>query len=126
MHWYPVLKMIHVSAALLAACLFALRLGLDAAGNPGWRTTALKWLPHLNDTVLLAAALGLLLVSGWSPLVNYWLTAKIVFLVGYIVAGRIAMSAERPPRARIIAASAAAFQLALIFTLAITKPALRF
>lgn len=126
MHWYPVLKLIHVSAALLTASLFALRLGLDAAGKPGWRATALRWLPHLNDTALLVAAIGLLLVTGWSPLLNYWLTTKIVLLIGYIVAGRVAMSAERLPRARITAASMAILLLALIFILAITKPALRF
>ncbi|MDG5498696.1 SirB2 family protein [Marinobacter sp. BGYM27] len=124
MHWYSILKTIHVSAALLTASLFVLRLGLDATGKTGWRRTALRWIPHLNDTLLLGAAIGLLLVSGWSPLVHYWLSAKIIVLIGYIVAGRMAMSADRPRRARMIAALAAILQLALIFALAITKPAL--
>lgn len=122
MHWYPVLKTIHVTTACLTAALVILRLSLDAAGRPGWRATPLKWLPHLNDTLLLTAAIGLLVVTGWMPFVHHWLTGKIILLVGYIIAGRYAIKPEYRRSVRITAAALALGQLALIFWLALNKP----
>lgn len=122
MQWYPLLKHIHVTTAVLTATLFTLRLALDAAGRPGWRSTPLKWLPHLNDTLLLTAAIGLLAVTGWMPFVHHWLTGKVVLLVGYIVAGRYAIKPQYGRSIRITAAVLALAQLALIFWLALNKP----
>lgn len=122
MHWYPLLKMIHMTAAYLTGLLFLLRLCLDAAGRPGWRRTPLRWIPHLNDTVLLTAAVGLLFVTGWMPFVHHWLTAKVLLLVGYIVAGRFAIKPQYGLQVRLIASVLALTQLMLIFSLAINKP----
>ena len=122
MQWYPVLKAIHMSAAYFTGLLFVLRLCLDVMGRPGWRSTALRWLPHLNDTVLLAAAISLLFVTGWMPFVHHWLTAKVLLLVGYIVAGRYAIKPQYGLQVRLIASVLALVQLMLIFTLAINKP----
>ncbi|BES72751.1 SirB2 family protein [Marinobacter nanhaiticus D15-8W] len=122
MQWYPLLKHIHITTAGLTAVLFILRLALDAGGRPGWRSTPLKWLPHLNDTLLLAAAIGLLVVTGWMPFVHHWLTGKVILLLGYIVAGRYAIKPRYGRSTRITAATLALFQLALIFWLALNKP----
>lgn len=122
MHWYPVLKHVHVAAACLTAVLFTLRLALDAASRPGWRSTPLKWLPHLNDTILLAAAIGLLVVTGWMPFVHHWLTGKVILLMGYIVAGRYAIKPQYRRPTRITASVLALAQLAFIFWLALNKP----
>lgn len=124
MSLYILLKTIHVTAACLTAALFTLRLGLDTLNYPGWRRTPLRWVPHLNDTVLLTAAVGLLFVYGWMPGVHGWLTAKILLLVGYIVAGRFAIKPAYSRNTRILAAAVALGQLALIFWLAINKPVL--
>ncbi|TBW55729.1 invasion protein [Marinobacter halodurans] len=124
MSLYILLKTIHVTAACLTAGLFTLRLGLDALDRPGWRHTPLRWVPHLNDTILLAAAVGLLFVTGWMPGVHGWLTAKVLLLVGYIVAGRFAIKPMYSRNTRIVAAILALGQLALIFWLAINKPVL--
>lgn len=122
MYWYDILKHLHVTAAGLTALLFTVRLALDATGRPGWRTTPLRWLPHLNDTVLLTAAIGLLVVTGWMPFVHHWLTAKVILLVGYIVAGGYAIKPKFSRPTRITAAVLALIQLALIFWLALNKP----
>lgn len=122
MHWYDILKHLHVTAAGLTALLFTVRLALDATGRPGWRTTPLRWLPHLNDTVLLTAAIGLLVVTGWMPFVHHWLTAKVILLVGYIVAGGYAIKPKFSRPTRITAAVLALIQLTLIFWLALNKP----
>lgn len=121
---YLVLKMIHMGAAYLTLVFFALRLGLDASGRPGWRRTPLRWIPHVNDTVLLLAAVGLLLVSGWMPFVHHWLTLKVVLLVGYIAAGIIALKPGYSVKARITAAVLALMQVLGIFYLAVSKPLL--
>ncbi|TDT44242.1 putative membrane protein SirB2 [Halospina denitrificans] len=122
MEYYPILKGVHMLTAYLTAGLMLLRLGLDLAGKTGWRKTPLRWIPHLNDTILLAAALVLVVVTAWMPLVHHWLTAKIILLLGYIVAGKWALDLKRSGAVRGVAALVALFQLLLIFLLAVTKP----
>ena len=124
MQWYPLLKSVHMTAAYLTVCLFVLRLALDAVGRPGWRRTPLRWLPHANDTLLLTAAIGLLFVTGWMPFVHHWLTAKVLLLVGYVVAGVFAMKPTLGLQVRLIAAVLALVQVMAIFHFAINKPAL--
>ncbi len=121
---YVILKHIHMTAAYLTVTLFVLRLILDAVGKAGWRQTPMRWIPHLNDTILLAAAISLLFVTGWNPLVHYWLAAKIVLLFGYIFAGVFALKQSLGLQARLIATVIALVQVMLIFHLAMTKPVL--
>ncbi|MEP1217021.1 MAG: SirB2 family protein [Marinobacter sp.] len=122
MSGYLILKSIHMTAAYLTVVLFALRLLLDAVGKPNWRKTPLRWIPHANDTVLLVAAISLLFVTPWMPFVHGWLTAKIVLLVGYIVAGVFAMKETRSLQVRLIASVLALVQIMAIFHLALAKP----
>lgn len=124
MNSYIILKHIHMTAAYLTLTLFVARLLMDAVGKPGWRNTALRWIPHVNDTVLLGAAIGLLLVTGWMPFVHHWLTAKVLLLVGYIVAGVFALKPTFGLQVRLIAAVLALVQVMGIFHLALTKPVL--
>ena len=122
MEFYHIIKGVHMLAAYTTAVLMLLRLGLDAAGRPGWRGTPLRWLPHLNDTVLLAAALGLMALTGWMPFVHHWLTGKVILLVGYILTGKWALDQARTPGVRTVAALVALVQLAAIFALATLRP----
>ncbi|MDL0431512.1 SirB2 family protein [Marinobacter sp. TBZ242] len=119
---YLILKSIHMFAAYLTVVLFSLRLLLDAVGKPDWRKTPLRWIPHANDTILLLAAISLLFVTPWMPFVHGWLTAKIVLLVGYIVAGVFALKETRSLQVRLIATVLAFVQIMAIFHLAIAKP----
>lgn len=119
---YLILKSVHMLAAYLTVVLFALRLLLDAVGKPNWRQTPLRWIPHVNDTILLAAAISLLFVTPWMPFVHGWLTAKIFLLIGYIVAGLFALKETRSVQVRLIAAVLALVQIMAIFHLAIAKP----
>lgn len=50
-----------------------------------------KILPHVNDTLLLACAIVLMVQIQQYPFVHAWLTAKVVALVLYIVAGTVAI-----------------------------------
>ena len=75
---YTILKHLHMTTAYLTITLFALRLLLDAVGRPGWRQTPLRFIPHINDTILLVAAISLLFVAGYASAMPGWLIAKIV------------------------------------------------
>src|SRR5690554_7075179 len=99
---YMILKHLHMTAAYLTITLFALRLLLDVVGRPGWRETPLRWIPHANDTVLLVAAIALLFVAGYASSIPGWLIAKIVLLVGYIVAGVFAIKPKFSTPVRVI------------------------
>ncbi|HET8802295.1 MAG TPA: SirB2 family protein [Marinobacter sp.] len=119
---YDILKHLHVTTAALTVVLFSLRLLLDAVGRPGWRQSPLRWIPHANDTVLLAAAVGLLVVTPWMPFVHGWLTAKVLLLVGYIIAGVFAFKTSMSASVRVFSAVLALVQVAAIFHLALAKP----
>lgn len=122
MEFYHIIKGVHMLAACITAVLMLVRLGLDALGRPGWRETPLRWIPHVNDTVLLAAAIGLMTVTGWLPFVHHWLTGKMLLLVGYILAGKWALDRGRSTLWRTTAALTALLQLGVIFGLALWKP----
>ncbi|MDO8860370.1 SirB2 family protein [Haliea sp. E1-2-M8] len=124
MEGYALIKLTHLLAAYLTGLLFVLRLLLDLAGQPSWRQTPLRWLPHANDTVLLAMALSLLVFGGWQITVHSWLALKVVLLLGYIAAGMVAMKPRFRVPVRVLAAGLALAQLAGIYFLAMTRPVL--
>jgi uncharacterized membrane protein SirB2 len=118
---YLLLKWLHVTTALVSLGLFSLRFVLTITSRP-WRSTWLRWGPHVNDSVLLAAAVGLCVVTGWTPLVHHWLTVKILLLLGYILSGREAL---KPDNSRFRQCVFAVIALALvlsIFGVALMKP----
>ena len=81
----------------------------------------LKWAPHLNDTILLAAAIGLATMSGQYPFVAPWLTAKIVGLLAYILLGVVALRPGRPRGVRIAAWLAALAVFGYVVSVALTR-----
>lgn len=122
MEMYLPIKSIHMLTAYITAFLFVLRLVLDATGKTTWRKTPLRWVPHVNDTILLIMAVSLIALAKFPVLSMSWLTLKILFLFGYIATGAVAMNIERPKNVRIIAAVLALAQLLFIFHLAVAKP----
>lgn len=119
---YMILKHLHMTTAYLTITLFALRLLLDAVGRPGWRQTPLRFIPHINDTILLVAAIALVFVAGYSSAMPVWLITKIVLLFGYIIAGVFALKTTVGKPTRIVAAVLALVQVTAIFHLAMAKP----
>lgn len=119
---YMILKHLHMTTAYLTITLFALRLLLDAVGRPGWRQTPLRFIPHINDTVLLVAAISLVFVAGYASAMPGWLIAKIALLFGYIIVGVFALKTTVSKPVRIVAAVLALVQVSAIFHLAMAKP----
>lgn len=92
---------IHLALVVASLSLFAFRLAMDQRGIQ-WRKNWpwLRWLPHANDTLLLFSGIALCLIVGWRPWAHPWLGAKLTLLVLYVMAGRQALSASLPARAR--------------------------
>lgn len=82
-----VLKGIHVACAYATGLGFLLR-GLLALGrHPLRQHRAVKTLPHVIDTLLLASAVALLISWSLNPLTQAWLVAKFLALLAYIAFG---------------------------------------
>jgi uncharacterized membrane protein SirB2 len=84
----------------------------------GW----VKVVPHVNDTVLLLAAVYMIWVLGMQT----WIMAKIGGLLLYIVLGTVALKRGRTPRARAAAFAAALSVFAYLVAVALTKRAVPF
>ena len=116
--FYLEIRAVHIASALASGGLFLVR-GL-ALNLGGWRwplAWPLRTLSWTVDTVLLTAALMLTTIVHQYPLVNAWLTVKVVLLVPYIVLGYMAL--RGPTRGRRLAALAgAALVFGFIYTVA--------
>ncbi|MDA3933761.1 MAG: SirB2 family protein [Gammaproteobacteria bacterium] len=107
MHYYYLLKVIHVSAAMLSIALFCLRLYWSVNGSALLQRAWVKVMPHVIDSVLLLAGVSLMLLLRAWPQQQPWLAAKLVGLLIYIVLGSIAIKYGRTARIRLLAGSAA-------------------
>lgn len=100
---YPVLKTLHVACVALAGTGFLLRGLLVLGGRTLPRSGWLRWLPHVNDSLLLAAGIALAFLSGQAPFVDAWLTAKVLAVTVYVILGSAALKAGRGRSVRIAA-----------------------
>lgn len=89
---YVAFKHLHLLTIAISVLLFVVRGG---SAQLGARWIHQKWLripAHLNDTVLLLAALGLCYhLAQWPFYNSAWLTAKVLGLLAYIALGTIAI-----------------------------------
>jgi uncharacterized membrane protein SirB2 len=88
---YAALKQVHLVTVTVSFCLFFVRGLWMVRDSEQLHRRWVRIVPHLNDTVLLLSAIGMLTVIGQSPFAIDWLTAKIVALVLYILAGTVAI-----------------------------------
>ncbi|HKY02561.1 MAG TPA: SirB2 family protein [Burkholderiales bacterium] len=118
---YIVLKQIHLAAAIGSLSLFVLRGLLMLADSPALRGKTLRILPHVVDTLLLLAGVGLAYLLRQVPGVSLWFTAKLVALLLYIVLGSVALKRGRSKGTRAFAFVAALAVFAYIVGVAIHK-----
>ena len=117
---YAALKLLHIGTVLFSVGLFAGRWWLALKNSPLLQQRWLKLLPRINDSVLLAAATAMVLISEQYPLAVPWLTAKLLGLVLYIILGTLALKSWRLSVRR--AAGVAALTTALyIMSVAVSK-----
>ncbi len=123
---YAGLKALHAGCAAVSIAGFVARYLLMLADSPMLRARAVRVLPHVVDTVLLASALALVWQLSVNPLREAWLATKIVALLGYIVLGAIALRHGRGKVARAAAGIAAITVFAFIASVARSKSAYGF
>jgi uncharacterized membrane protein SirB2 len=121
MNTYHVIKLIHVSAAAISIIGFVARFALRWSGSPLLQRRALRIIPHVNDTVLLGAALAMLWLARVNPVQLPWLSAKIVALLIYIALGMIALRPRTGGAARLAAFIGALLAFAHIVAAALTR-----
>lgn len=120
---YTFLKHLHFTCVVASFCGFALRFALKTGGSPLIEHRVARTAPHVVDTVLLGAAIGMLWLGGLNPFEQPWLLAKIAGLLAYIGFGILALRRARTPAGRILAFAAAAASFAFVLGAALTKSA---
>ncbi len=118
---YLTLKTIHVSCAALSFALFFVRGLWVAWDSPRLHQRWVRIVPHVIDATLLASAIGLALLLAQYPLVNGWLTAKLLLLVVYIGLGLVTLRFGRTKPVRLGSWVAALLVFAYIVLVAVTK-----
>ena len=121
---YTLLKYLHVICVVLSGAGFVLRGAWMLQGSPLLAQRWVRVLPHIVDTVLLASAIALAVMLEQYPLVQGWITAKLIGLVVYIVLGTIALKRGRTRGVRLTAFGGALLVFAYIVAVALTKSVL--
>jgi uncharacterized membrane protein SirB2 len=115
---YLAIKHLHLTTVYITITLFLLR-GLAMMLRP--QLLQRRWLrivPHVNDTILLATGLTLTTFVQQYPVLNGWLTAKVIGLVIYIGLGMVALKRGRTKGVRIAAFIGALITFAYIYSVA--------
>lgn len=118
---YLSVKTLHVSCVVISISLFVLRGVLQLQSRPWRQWAVLRRLPHIVDTVLLSSAVWLAWRIGQAPLVDSWLTAKVLALVAYILLGMRALGKNTPASQRPAYFVAALLSVGYIVGVALTR-----
>jgi uncharacterized membrane protein SirB2 len=118
---YALLHLLHIGTVYTTFVLFLLRGFWMLVDSPRLHERWVRIVPHLNDTLLLAAAIGMLVVANLNPLRHPWIVAKILGLLAYIYLGAIALKRGRTKPQRVKAFIAALVVFAYIVAVAVTK-----
>ena len=121
MYWYLTFKNIHILCVILTLLLFSVR-GVWMIQQSAWlQQRWIKIIPHLIDTLLLASGIGLVMIIHQYPGSQNWLTAKLVALLVYIVAGHIALKRGHTLKIRVLALLGALGVFFYIVMVALTR-----
>ena len=118
---YSLLRMVHVGTIYVSLALFLLRGFWMLTESDLLKARWIRIVPHVNDTLLLTAAIAMLVVASLNPLEQPWIMAKIVGLLAYIGVGTVALKRGRTKAVRIKAFVAALGIFGYIVAVAVTK-----
>ncbi len=120
---YGVLLFIHVGTVIISITGFVVRgvwmMQSSALLQQRWVRTA----PHINDMLLLASAIALVVITSEYPGPSSWINAKIVALVAYIMLGIIALNRGKTMQVRVTAWVLAVAVYAYMVLVAFSKSA---
>jgi uncharacterized membrane protein SirB2 len=118
---YPLFRTLHIATVHLTLILFLLRGFWMLVDSPRLDARWVRIVPHINDSLLLFAAISMLVVTSLNPFEQPWLLAKIIGLLAYIGLGTLALKRGKTKAIRIKALIAALGMFGYIITVAITK-----
>ena len=99
---YDFFYYLHIITVAVSGVFFVVRGTWMIQESTLLQTKLVKILPHINDTLLLTAAIGLMIVTSQYPGANHWLTVKVVLLIAYIVLGVMALRGGKTKSQRVI------------------------
>lgn len=118
---YMMAKHLHMTAVGLSILLFVIRF-LYGQMNPAFlQKKWVKIVPHVIDTILLLSAIWLCVLISQYPLVDGWVTFKVIGVILYIFAGMLALKWAKTPPLKWAGFFAALIVLALTAKVAVTK-----
>ena len=123
---YLAVKYVHVISVVLSLTGFFLRGIRMMRDSPLLAARWIRVAPHVNDTVLLVAALSLAAMSGQYPFVVGWVTAKVLGVIAYIILGALALRDAGTRRMRIACWLASLAVFGWIVSVALTRQPLGF
>lgn len=123
---YLAVKYVHVISVVLSLAGFFMRGLLMMRGSPLLGARWVRVVPHVNDTVLLIAALSLTAMSSQYPFFVDWVTAKVLGVIAYIILGALALRDASTHRMRIICWFASLAVFGWIVSVALTRQPLGF
>jgi len=97
---YPLIRALHVVAALASGALFAARGVAMWSGSTVGMSVPVRWLSYAIDTMLLGAAVSLATTLHRVPVEDRWLTVKLALVLSYILLGSLALRRAPSMRAR--------------------------
>ena len=118
---YGLLKLLHIGTVYVTLTLFLVRGAWMLVDSPRLQRRWVKVVPHINDTLLLTAAIGMLIVGHLNPLTHPWLLVKIGGLLLYIYLGTMALKRGKTKVQRTLYFVAALATIGYIISVALTK-----
>ncbi len=118
---YEITKIVHIATAFLSISSFILRGVWMMKSSSLLQNRWVKVVPHINDTILLIAAIILVIVTAQYPGPTTWINIKIIALIIYIILGTIALKRGKTMRVRVIAFVSAVLIFVFIFDVAMSK-----
>jgi uncharacterized membrane protein SirB2 len=118
---YELLRVIHIACAVASGLGFFARGVLMMRASPLLAAPWMRVAPHVIDTALLGAAVGLVVLTGQYPFVVGWVTAKVLGLLAYIGLGMFALRRGRTMTIRVVCWLAALAVFGYIVSVAVTR-----
>ncbi len=119
--YYLEIRALHITCAVLSITLYAVRGLWLLRASPLQRSLLARVVPHVNDTLLLAAGIALAIVLGQYPGTHAWLTAKLAGLLVHIGLGFIAFRGHVPRRVRVLAFIGSVLAFGYVVAVALTR-----
>lgn len=99
---YPILMHLHMGLAMVSIMGFVLRFVWMYRGSAVFEHRLTKVLPHIVDTLLLLAGVRLMFILRQYPLVDTWLSMKLLLLLVYIGLATFALKRARNRTMRLV------------------------